>query len=462
MTLHDYAPDIEEAIKVQAPDYGAFAPVYSPDSQHLAVSIALPDDKRALLILDVATGDLVASIPVDEGVKRIFSWSFSPDGQKLLYSTYPDGKINIWDIAGQKLDRVLWSKKEYVISDVATSPDGKQITAVVGDSSSSIGRILMVWDAASGNLIKQIPADTQYGVDISEFSTDGSRLVLSTQKGGNELTIFDTSTWKKIASIHPVGSNAELAAISPDGTYILTSTQSGGDILFWDAATGKQISSLKNLFVGTTSIEFNPDGTMLVVTGTPPFEPHSDSTYLDAAIWDTSTWTQVGIQHWGKSDSLEFSPDGRSMLEHRNGSFYLIGLPDQEMQAVDQVVVDFTSALGRGDYTAAASNFSINDLEAGNLKEKNLSTDPAALLKTICTKNAFPCLPAKVIYSARNGNTQDTSGFYSLLIQFTKPDGSIYADVNGATLFNIYVSKKADGSLKVDDVVDDIVAVMQK
>jgi hypothetical protein len=31
VTLHDYAQEIEAVIKVQAPDYAAFAPVYSPD-----------------------------------------------------------------------------------------------------------------------------------------------------------------------------------------------------------------------------------------------------------------------------------------------------------------------------------------------------------------------------------------------------------------------------------------------
>jgi WD40 repeat protein len=462
VTLHDYAPDIEAVIKVPAPDYGAFAPVYSPDGQRFAAPISLPDGKRALLVLDVATGDLVASIPVDDSVKKIFSWSFTPDGRKLLYSTYPDGRINIWDIAAKKSDRVLWTKQHFIITDVGTSPDGKQVTAVVGDSLSSIGRQLMVWDAATGDLVKQIPADTQYGVDISQFSADGRRLVLSTQAGGEELTVYDTSTWEAIARIRPAGSAAELAAISPDGAFVLTSKQAGGDILLWEAGTGKQVSSLTNPFDETDAMAFNPDGTMLVVSGTPPFKPHTDSMHMDAAVWDTSTWKQVGIQRWGKSDSLRFSPDGRSMLAHNNGAIYLIGFPDPEIQTASRTAVDFTAALSRGDYAAAAAGFSINDLERANLKNKGLATDPATILETICQRKAFPCLPATVIYSTRYpGESRGTVGSYGFLVRFTKPDGSVYADDQGATIFDMYISLDPNGSLKVSSLVPDVVAVMQ-
>jgi hypothetical protein len=179
------------------------------------------------------------------------------------------------------LDHVLWSKKGYVISDVATRPDGKQITAVVGDSQSRNGRLLTVWDAASGELVKQIPADTQYGLDISEFSSDGSRLVLSTQKGGNELTVIDTSSWNKISSIHPAG-----------------------------------------------------------------------------------------------------------------------------------------------------------------------------ILETICSKNAFPCLPATVIYTTTySGDSRDSPGYFGLQVRFTKQDGSIYADDQGATLFELYLNPDPGGKLKVNGVV---------
>jgi hypothetical protein len=288
-------------------------------------------------------------------------------------------------------------------------------------------------------------------------------LILSTQAGGNELAVYDTSTWKTIALIHPAGSAAEVAAISPDGGFVVTTEQADEDILLWDASTGELISGLKNPFVVTDGMVFSPDGFMLVVSGTPPFAPHTDAMYLDAAIWDTSTWEQVGIQHWGQTDSLRFSPDGRSLLAHYEETIYAIGFPDAELQNASQTAVDFTAALGRGNYAAAASRFSLKDLERENLEYAGLASDPATILQTICQRDAFPCLPATVIYSSRvRGEVRGAPGFYELLVQFTKLDGSVYSDADGATIFALFLSPGPDGIPRVDALVYDVVAVMQE
>jgi hypothetical protein len=105
VTRHAYAQDIEAVIKVQAPGYAAFAPAYSPDRQYLAAAISLTDDKRGLLVLKVATGDLVASIPVDEAAKKIFSWSFSPDSQNCSIRPTRMGNksLRLWETLSQAL-----------------------------------------------------------------------------------------------------------------------------------------------------------------------------------------------------------------------------------------------------------------------------------------------------------------------------------------------------------------------
>lgn len=467
VTLHDYARDIEAVIQVKAPDYGIFSPVYSPDGKHFAVPIALPNKQRIILILDVATGDLVLSIPLGESVSRIYSLNFSPDGQKLIYSTGSTGdtgSVSIWDLATQKLDHIVWSENGRSAYDTSFSPDGKQIVAMTGSTSlSGRSRSLIVWDAVTGNQLKNFSADAQYGIDYAMFSASGNRLILSTGKAGSQLTVYDTSTWLVLTRISPPNSTAEVVTISPDGMHVLTSRQSGGHILLWEASTGKLISALDTPFESTTAMEFSPDGSMLLVTGAPAFKPQTDNMYLNAAIWDTATWKQVGFQYWSNTISLHFSPDGKSLLADTGDNLYLIGLPGQEIKAADQVVLDFSKALSNGDYAAAVPLFSMGGLDANYLNSNNLISDPVAILETICKKNAFPCLPAMVIYTTIHpGESRGTIDYYDALVRFTKTDGSIYTDSHGATIFDLAIDQTADGSYQVDLFTLDYEKVLKK
>jgi WD40 repeat protein len=468
VTLHDYARDIEAVIDLKLPDYGIYSPVFSPDGQQLAVPIALSKDRRVLLILEVATGDLVNSIPLGEDVTRIYGLNFSPDGQTLIYSTLSKndtGSINIWDLAAQKPGRVVWSKRGSSAYDISFSPDGKQIVAMTGSLDLG-GRSmsLIVWDAATGDQLKSFPADAQYGIDYATFSASGNRLILSTGVAGRQLTVYDAATWQVLSRISPPNSSAEVTAISPDGNYVMTSRQSGGHLLLWEAATGKLLSTLDTPFTSTSTMEFSPDGSMLVVSGSLPFNPQTDYTYLNVAIWDTATWKQVGFQYWGRANSMQFSPDGKSLLASTGDYLYLIGLPDQEIQAADQAVVDFTAALGKSDYPAAGSLFYLPTDYQEYLKSKGLMNDPLAILQTVCEKNALPCLPATVVYTTvYPGESRGTVDYYEVLVRFTKPDGSIYADAYGATLFDLAVYPVADGSYKVDlFIAVDLETVLKK
>ncbi len=453
--LHDYTPEFVSYTGLAKRDFNPFSPVFSPDGKSFASAVALPDSKRAIYILDIATGDLVSRIPMEDAVTGVFSWAFSPDGGKLLYSTYPDGKITIWDIAAGKVDKVLYHHKGFAVSDVAVTLDGKQITAVVGDANNNgLGDKLTIWDAASGQMKAQLPADTQYGVDICRYSADGSRLVVTSSGGGKVLSVYETATWKLLSRIIPAG-GAERAAISPDGAIVITGRESGATLLIWDAGTGKLISTLKTPFDSVTTIEYSPDGSMLVVSGISPFKPKTDNMYIHGAIWDTSTWTQTGILYWNVFNSFRFAPDGKSILAQGDQAIRLVGMPDKETLAADQAAADFTALLGSGDYAAAAPLFYFPQGTRDYLKSKGLNNNPAAVLEAVCKSGAYPCYKATAVYTSRDpGDARGSVLDYWLYVRFTKPDGSIYADKNGATVFDLIVNPAADGSYQFDFLVD--------
>jgi WD40 repeat protein len=458
--LHDYSADVRAVVKkLKGPESAQPQSnlVFSPDGKRLAFCIDVSWDsqwpKGTIVIMDTLTGDLVSASPLTER-NLVFSLTFTPDGKKLVYFTYPDNRLVFWDIAAKKEDEVRYKKDNHASVGLALSPDGTQIMSIDGVASENgAGASLTVWDARTSKIVRQMTADYQYSY-ILRLSTDGRRLVVSTARGASELTVYDTSTWKKISTIRPPGSGAKLAAISPDGADVLTGNFDNGDLLIWDAGTGKQVQLLKTPFVSIADFKFSPDGSLLIVTGNPPSSKTiDDSLYTNAAVFDPSTWKQAGILHWDAVSWIGFAPDGKSLLALQSSGPALIGLPDEKIVAARQVAADFIGALSQGDYVAAAPLFNLYAEEIKALQSKGMTTDPAALLQAVCTQGAFPCLPAKVIYTASQASDVDkrqSPPMYFFLAQFTQADGSLYRDADGLSMLSFYVVQDTDGKYKVD------------
>jgi WD40 repeat protein len=458
--LHDYSADLRAVVnKLKGPESAGPQSnlAFSPDGKKLAFCIDVSWDsqwpKGYIVILDAKTGDLISASPLNER-NLVFNLAFTPDGQKLVYFTYPDNRLVFWDIARQREDEVLYKKDNHTSVGLALSPDGKQIMAIDGVASEKgAGASLTVWDARTSKILRQMPADYQ-GVYFLKLSADGQRLVVSTKRWGSELTVYDTSTWKKVATILPPGIGAELAVISPDGAYVLTGNSGQEDILVWDAGTGKQVQQLHTPFAYTDGFKFSPDGSILIVTGTPPASKvYDDSSLINTVVFDTATWQQAGILYWDEASRFEFAPDGKSLLALQSGGPALIGLPDEKVAAARQAAADFTAALSKGDYAAAAALFNLYPEEIKALQSKGLTTDPAALLEAVCTQGAFPCLPATVIYTASHASDvtkRQSPPMYFILAQFTQPDGSLYRDADGLSMISLSVVQDTDGKYKVD------------
>lgn len=92
---------------------------------------------------------------------------------------------------------------------------------------------LNIFDAASFKWIKTLAknADSLWYV-YPAFSPDGQTLAASL---GNHVTLWDTQTWKELASLPASGPTG--LAFSPDGRILTTYTQSG-KIQLWGVAGG--------------------------------------------------------------------------------------------------------------------------------------------------------------------------------------------------------------------------------
>jgi WD40 repeat protein len=207
---------------------------------------------------------------------------WSPDGTELA-SGAQDGKIVFQDGRSGKELRTAVLQPELdgetlSVADIAWSPDGKMLAAVMEDYpsaryqiSSSDNGIIAVWNSATGALIKTIHSDSGWIYRIAR-SPDGR--VLASGDWGGAASLWDPVTGKMISRWGD-GSLWSIYSIvwSPDGQTLAIGSESGR-LALWkpdsaDAATvlaghTRQISSLAYSPDGKTLASGSADGTIIL------------------------------------------------------------------------------------------------------------------------------------------------------------------------------------------------------
>jgi WD40 repeat protein len=304
-------------------------PVFSPDSKLL-----MTGGMKGVWVQDAQTGRVVFTVP--EGRRA----AFSPDGKRL--ATAGDNGVRVWDArTGRKV--LFLTAGPTPVADVAYSPTGKQIVAVVDD------KTVKVLDAVTGAEIRTLPT-TSAGVSHWAISPDGKKIVLGYDQG--EAGVWDVETGRLTASLqkHVGGVNNRVSpvafspdgkrvattafwtmlvrvsdaqtgrelfaldrfrlpvgcfAFSPDGQSLATGCEDGG-ITIWDGRTGREVRSLKGHTKGVRSLVFSSDGRRLV----------SASIDNTIQVWDVSG--DQGVLslrgHVDRIRSVRFSPDGRQVV----------------------------------------------------------------------------------------------------------------------------------------------------
>ena len=188
---------------------------FSPDGKTLAVP-SLEDIK--VVFFDTASGEETGSVSGFSTAAPVYSASYSPDGNTLLWSSR--GTVQPMEIASQALGPTL-SHEDFVTAQ-EISPDGKVIaTTAAGMIGDEYLPLLTLWNADNGNVLAQAALPTYY-TSIS-FSPD-SKLIATGGEGG--IVILTSPYGEEVGRYQTSEAIVDLA-FSPDGTRLAAVSKLG-------------------------------------------------------------------------------------------------------------------------------------------------------------------------------------------------------------------------------------------
>jgi WD40 repeat protein len=219
--------------------------------------------------------------------------ALNKDGTQLATACH-DGNVRIYDLT-KPVPALLKEIKAHVamplphpVYVVAWSPDGKTI------ASGSFDKSIKLWDAASGNLVREIkgfpepppaagqpvPPGHRDQVFCLAFSKDGKQLASGSSdrtvklwdvSNGNLVRDFPNPNLKSLGPGQPVPSHAgfvHAVRFSPDGQSLLTAgpaPRNAGILARWSLADGKLLATVDIPFGPVYALEPSADGKTVLV-----------------------------------------------------------------------------------------------------------------------------------------------------------------------------------------------------
>jgi len=279
----------------------ARALAFSPDSRFLASG-----DFAGAYVWNSQSGELVAATKADK--VEVGALEFSPDGRRLLTTSYFDKVARVWDAATGDLILTLSGHADGL--NMATfNADGSSIVSASNDNTARI------WNAETGELVTVLRGHEaigtngeggKIGMHSARFSPDGRRVV--TTSFDRTARIWDARTGVPLLVIKlPMQQDnwTGEASFDPAGNSIVTASQDG-IVRTWDATSGTLENAFKVRSASINQPTFDRQGKMLLAAA-------RDGT---AYIWNVGDNPAIGILngHDKWLEAVAFSPDGRRLV----------------------------------------------------------------------------------------------------------------------------------------------------
>jgi WD40 repeat protein len=279
----------------------------SPDGK----TIALASNNKAIVLLDLTTGQKLHEIKPQGILSGNDILGFSPDGE-LLAIQYRQNKLGLYDVKKGEIVKDLEGGRGVGTRRLCFSADSK---VVAGGGESIRPSLLGVWDVESAkflgsfNPIQEVQARVAIASDgksIASWGKEPNRDPSKMDEPGPSETVqlWDVATRKETQQFQiDAPDNVSLVAFSPNGKCIAVHGDRSTIYLF-DTGTGK----LKHRVAcrrGVLSLVFSPDGKSLGAI---------DNEGV-CQIWDPATGKRIdvfaGPAETGYGASLVFTRDNR-------------------------------------------------------------------------------------------------------------------------------------------------------
>lgn len=277
---------------------------YDPTGKYIATASV----DGFVRVFDALSGEEIAKLKHDGW---IFKVTFSPDGRyvstssgspELLEGKQANGVVTIWEWqSGRQFGHL---QSDYLISDLAFSPDGQLLSTGGYDGT------VHILSATDGEEVLQLHQEDPIWALV--FSPDGR--YLATGSGGSRsedspLQKGTTILWdvknRKENVLEEHQSWVPTVAFSPDGKYVASMDQNG-TVGIWATGSGRKISSMKHdEFVAEATVIFSPDSKYLAT-----------AFGKQAQVWEITTGSEVARREHalGELWDVTFSPDGKYLV----------------------------------------------------------------------------------------------------------------------------------------------------
>ncbi len=224
---------------------------YSSIAVNLEKDIVVVGDDKTVMILRLSDGKKLSFLRKHTG--KVSDVAISPDGKNIVSVSGDDRTIRIWDLDSGELIQTIGANIGPT-TNVKYTPDGKMfITGAISND-----RRFKFWDAKTFELLNTSPQQPGFINDL-QVSNDGTKLVAAVR---NFVKSWDLTTLREIRSIKGPRLEINTIAISPDNRTVATANKEGTIMLF-DLVTGRKLATLQGHRGWVLSVAFSPDGKYL-------------------------------------------------------------------------------------------------------------------------------------------------------------------------------------------------------